>query len=106
MFDRRRHDRRRAAFTFEVERVASLGDAPTVVFALSDEMGRLPKILAIVAHPNAAGLLVGAYPPRIAKAVRPDFRTSPGRRDERIVRRHGVGNGAIASVDVDPQHAA
>ena len=48
-------------------------DAPAVIAAALDQLDHFPEILADIADPGLAGVGIEAEPPRIAKAVGPDF---------------------------------
>src|SRR2546421_8836108 len=71
MFDGWRNRRRRTQFAVEVKGMASLVNAPTVIFASADEVGGFPKILPIVTGPDLPGLAINRQPPGIAQPISP-----------------------------------
>src|SRR6185295_13636733 len=69
-------------------------------------MSSLPKVLSVVADPDAAGFFVNREPPWIAQPVRPVFRARVFHAHERIIFGNGVRSRAVRMVDVDAEYAA
>src|SRR5690348_16928564 len=106
MFDGRRDNGRWAELAIQVEGMAAFIDAPAVIFTAANEMSGLPKVLSVVADPDAAGFFVNREPPGIAQPVRPVFRARVFHAHERIIFGNGVRSRAVRMVDVDAEYAA
>src|SRR6476661_8306824 len=102
----RRRQRLRAHFPIGVKNVAAFIDAPPKIRALGDEINLLPKVLAVIAHPDVAGLRINRQPPWITQAVSPRFRNNAFNSHEWIVSRHAVLLALSRMIDIDPQHLA
>src|ERR1043165_5702516 len=90
MFDGRRDYRRGAQLAVQIKWMASLINAPTVVFSSPDKVRRFPKVLPVVPGPNLSCLAIHRQPPWIAQTVGPNLRPCIGPTDKWIVRWHGV----------------
>ena len=106
VFDRGRCESARSLLPVEIKRVTSLVDAPAAVVARLDQVGEFPQVLAIVSHPQAAGLGVDGHPPRIAVSERPDFAPRPFYVQKRVVGRNRVLHSRGWMIDVDSQNLA
>ena len=104
MLKRGLHMRRRSHLPGQIERMASLVDAPAVVVPLPHEVDLLPQVLTVVADPDVARLAVGGHPPRIAQSVRPRLRNDVGLSDKRVVHRYRISLARRGMIDVETQH--
>ena len=79
MIDDGKGDGRRALLARWLKGMAPFVQAPAVVLALMNEIDLLPEVLTILPDPERAGFAIERDTPRIAKTVRPDFRSRAGR---------------------------
>ena len=104
------HDRRRPDLAFQIERMTTFHDAPAVIVPLADEHGGFPQILAVLPHPDVAGLRVGTHAPRVAEPVRPRLRYEALVVHKRVVLWNGVHHPRAHAlrlagmIDIDSQH--
>src|SRR5213592_2324760 len=101
MLEGRRDRRSRTELAVQIEGMVPFINAPTIVLATPAEVGRFPKVLAIVAHPDLPRPGVDRHPPRIAQTIRPEFRTRIGPPNKWVVLRHRAGLRPVWVIDVD-----
>src|SRR6266496_1165565 len=74
----------------QVERMAAFINAPTIILAASNEVGRFPKVLTVIACPDLTCLAVNCHPPGIAQTVGPELRSRIFPADKWVVLRYRV----------------
>ena len=94
----------RAELAFEVKGVAALEFAPAIIRAGHDAFHGLPKVLAVFADPNIAGLRIAGDPPRVAETMRPGFRRGIGCVQKRVIARDGVWPAFRGAIDINAQY--
>src|SRR5262249_50061106 len=104
MDDDGRGERMRPAFPFEVERVSAFDDAPAVIVSAPDDLDHFPLVLSDVAAPEITGR-IEVNPPRVAKAVRPQFGARIRQAQKGIVFRTRITFAGRRALDIDAQHS-
>ena len=87
-----------------MDRLAPLHNAPAVVASALYLEYQFPQIPTDIAHPKVASCFVEAHAPRVAKPIRPYFRSCSFDPDERIIWRHTISLAGLAVVDVDAKN--
>ena len=106
VLDGRRDGGSRTELAVEVKRMAAFINAPAIIFTAPDQMRRFPKVLAVVANPDLAGLFINAHAPGISQTVSPVLRPRVGHSNKWIVLRHRVSPRSVRMIDINAQHAA